>query len=157
VVYVAGREANQFIERSVSVGPEREGQVPVTGELTESDRVVTAGSFLLRSERDRLGLRPPAPAEQQAVPPKTQRREIAVTSEGFSPATITVEKGASVELVFLRKTDDTCAKKVVFPSLKITKDLPLNTPVAITWTPDQAGTIDFVCGMNMFKGSVVVK
>jgi len=158
VVYVVGRDANQFIERSVSVGPERAGQIAVSGALTEADRVVTSGSFLLRSERERLGLRAPGnPAMQEPDKPKTQRQEIAVTGDGFSPAQVTVEKGAAVELVFLRKTDGTCAKKVVFPDLKITKELPLNKPVSVSWTPDQAGIVKFACGMNMFKGSVVVK
>lgn len=158
VVYVVGREANQYFERSVAVGPEVSGRIPVTGDLTESDRVVTSGSFLLRSERERLGLRPPVAAEQkQSAPAKLERKNVAVTADGFSPDKITVTKGSPVELVFLRKTDATCAKKVVFPDLKITKDLPLNTPVSVTWTPDQAGTVAFACGMNMFKGSVVVK
>jgi RND family efflux transporter MFP subunit len=157
VVYVAGRDVNQFVERSVSLGPELAGQVAVSGELTETDRVVTAGSFLLRSERERLGLRPPSQVAPQPAPLKTQRHEIAVTAEGFSPARITVEPGAAVELVFLRTTDGTCAKKVVFPGLKITKDLPLNKPVTVSWTPEKSGTVDFVCGMNMFKGAVVVK
>jgi RND family efflux transporter MFP subunit len=157
VVYVAGREANQFIERSVSVQSEQGGQIPVSGALTEADRVVTSGSFLLRSERERLGLGAPTPAMQEHVQSKTQRRDIAVTADGFSPAHVTVEKGVPVELFFLRKTDRTCAKKVVFPDLKITKDLPLNEPVSVTWTPDQVGTVNFVCGMNMFRGSVVVK
>lgn len=157
VLYVAGREPNQFVERSVSVGPEQSGQTPVSGGLAESDRVVTVGSFLLRAERERLGLRAPSPVVQQSAAAKVQRHEIAVTADGFLPSKVTVEKGATVELVFLRKTDGTCAKKVVFPGLKITKDLPLNQAVTISWTPDQAGTVDFVCGMNMFRGAVVVK
>ena len=156
VVYVTGADANVFTERAVVTGPERVGLVPVAGALTEGDRVVTFGSFLLRSERERLGLRPPS-LPQQAPPKASQRREISVTSKGFSPAEITVEKNTAVELVFLRTTDDTCAKKVVFPGLKTTKELPLNTPVSVAWTPDRSGTVEFVCGMNMFKGAVVVK
>lgn len=157
VVYVQGSAPGQFSERSVTVGTSRSGRVQVQGRLKASDRVVTSGSFLLRSERERLGLRAPDPIVPAAAPGRAQRTEIAVTADGFSPPEITVNKGEPVELVFQRTTDGTCATQVVFPGLKITKDLPLNTPVSITWTPAEAGTVAFACGMKMFNGSVVVK
>jgi plastocyanin domain-containing protein len=53
-------------------------------------------------------------------------------------------------------TDETCATAVVFPSLKIRRDLPLKQPVAIDFTPS-TGEIQFACGMNMFKGTIVVR
>jgi RND family efflux transporter MFP subunit len=57
-VYVAKPGApGQFIEREVQVGPAREDRVQVVSGLATGDRVVTNGSFLLRAERERLGLR----------------------------------------------------------------------------------------------------
>lgn len=158
-VYLAGQEPNHYIEREVTTGPERDGQIVISHGLSEGDRVVTTGSFLLRSERERLGLRARdfGSQEKPAAPAKPQRFEIAVTAAGFSPAHIDAAATAPVELVFTRKTDQTCAKEIVVPSVKIRKALPLNTPVTVTLAPQKAGTIDFACGMNMFKGSVVVK
>ena len=56
----------------------------------------------------------------------------------------------------MRTSETTCATEVVFASLNIRKALPLNEPVAIDFTPQKAGEIAFVCGMNMLKGRVVV-
>jgi hypothetical protein len=158
-VYLVGSEPNLYIEREVTAGVEQSGRATITRGLAEGDRVVTTGSFLLRSERERLGLRPAGSASQDkpAQATKARRFEIAVTEDGFSPARIETSPNIPVELVFTRKTDKTCAKEIAVPSLKIKKALPLNTAVAVAFTPDKTGTIDFACGMNMVKGSVVVK
>lgn len=87
----------------------------------------------------------------------TLRVAIAVDSTGFNPSEVKATAGKPVTLVFTRVTDATCATSVVFPSLKITKDLPLNTPTEITFTPDKSGDINFACGMNMITGVVTVQ
>ncbi len=82
---------------------------------------------------------------------------IAVDSTGFNPSEVKATAGKPVTLVFTRKTEQTCATSVVFPDLKITKDLPMNTPVEITFTPEKSGDINFACGMNMITGVVTVQ
>jgi multidrug efflux pump subunit AcrA (membrane-fusion protein) len=58
-VYILKPDApGQFIEREVRVGPFTGERVPVESGLLPNDRVVTEGSFFLRAERERLGLRP---------------------------------------------------------------------------------------------------
>lgn len=95
----------------------------------------------------------------QASATASGKTTIAITAgdKGFSPASVDVKKGSATTLVFTRTTDDTCAKKVVFPDLKVTKELPLNQPVSFDVPSDQDRTLGFQCGMGMFKGSVVVK
>ena len=93
---------------------------------------------------------------QSQEPPKPTRLLIEITADGFSPATVTAPPKAPIELVFLRLTDNTCAKEVVIPELKIKKPLPLKEPVSIVFTPEKS-EIGFACGMNMLKGKVVVK
>jgi plastocyanin domain-containing protein len=43
--------------------------------------------------------------------------KITVGEGGFSPSSVTVSKGQKLMLMLTRVTDNTCAKKVVFPEL----------------------------------------
>ncbi len=89
----------------------------------------------------------------------TKSGPIAITADdkGFTPASVSLKKGAPAQLVFTRTTDATCATEVVFPDLKITKKLPLNTPVSVDVPTDSPRSLSFACGMGMFKGAVVVR
>jgi plastocyanin domain-containing protein len=88
-----------------------------------------------------------------------EKVEIAITDKGFEPSTIEVKKGEPVELVFTRKTDQTCIKEVVLDTgaKKIEKPLPLNKPVAIKTKFTKAGENKYACKMDMFKGTVKVQ
>lgn len=85
-----------------------------------------------------------------------RRIDVAVTAEGYTPATIEAKKGESLVLRFTRTVKGECLAQVVFPEQKITKDLPLNTPVEIAIKADKAGKIPFQCGMNMVRGNINV-
>ena len=87
--------------------------------------------------------------------PKTVR--VSVSKNGFSPSSINVEEGFPVTLIFTRKDKQGCGNKVVFPSLGITKTLPVGKRVTVKITPDQTGSIAFTCGMGMYKGNIVVQ
>ncbi len=80
--------------------------------------------------------------------------EVRVGSAGFSPPRIEVTAEAPLRLRFLRTSAQTCGKQVVFPSLGITRDLPLNKPVDIDLVPPR-GELAFTCGMHMLRGAVV--
>ncbi len=86
----------------------------------------------------------------------TRTVKITVDKNGFSPSSIEVEAGHKVNLVFNRADKDNCAGTVVFPKLKIRKNLPVGKDVIISLTPTEAGNITFTCGMGMMKGSLVV-
>src|SRR5690349_12599866 len=93
---------------------------------------------------------PPAPAG-------VQQAKVVVDKKGFSPSEVKLEKGKPAQLVFVRTSDETCAKEVVFPELKLEKDLPLNTPVKIDIPTTEARTLTFQCGMAMYKSSVLIQ
>lgn len=76
---------------------------------------------------------------------------------GYSPSTISIQKGKTTTLNFFRKDPSSCLEEVVLSDFKIRKYLPLNQKVSIAITPEKAGTYDFVCGMNMFHGKLLVK
>jgi plastocyanin domain-containing protein len=81
---------------------------------------------------------------------------IQADEKGFTPSSFELKKGAPATLIFRRTSDATCATQVVFPELKLTKDLPLNVPVPIEVPTGDARTLVFQCGMGMFKGKAVI-
>jgi plastocyanin domain-containing protein len=93
---------------------------------------------------------PPAPAG-------VQQAKIMVDKKGFSPSEVKLEKGKPAQLFFVRTSDETCAKEVVFPELKVEKDLPLNTPVKVDIPTTEARTLTFQCGMAMYKSAVLIQ
>ncbi|HMI89265.1 MAG TPA: cupredoxin domain-containing protein [Polyangiaceae bacterium] len=102
-----------------------------------------------------------APAEPEvAIPaaaPGVQQTKVIVDDKGFTPSHVEVQKGKPASLVFVRTTDDTCAKEVVFPDLKLEKELPLRTAVNIDIPTGDARTLTFQCGMAMYKSAVVIQ
>lgn len=164
VVYVVNpANDGEFLERSVRLGEATGDAVAVLAGLEPGDVVVSDGSFHVRAERERLGLGEPAPAPERplaAAEPDSralQTAKVTVTKDGFEPSTVTLRAGTPARLTFLRTTDQTCATEVAVPSLKIERPLPLNKPIDIEFTPAKAGTVDFACGMGMFKGVLVVE
>jgi plastocyanin domain-containing protein len=112
--------------------------------------IMVSGSACSKSE----GAEPPKGSAPVTASGPTQ---VKVDENGFTPSNLRVEKGKSASLVFVRTTDTTCAKQVVFPELKLQKDLPLNTPVSVDVPSDATRTLTFQCGMGMFKSSVVIQ
>ena len=76
---------------------------------------------------------------------------------GYSPNTIVIAKGKTTTLRFTRKDPSSCLEEVVVPEFKIRKFLPLNQTVSVEIKPEKAGEYEFVCGMNMFHGKLIVK
>jgi hypothetical protein len=160
VVYLANpKESGTFIEREVRLGQISGEQVDVVSGIQPGDVVVTEGSFFVRAERERLGLRPTPRASSIAKRDSetVQTAKVVVTDQGYEPARVTLRAGIPARITFVRTTDKTCGREVVFPSLNIKRALQLNEPVVIEFTPAKAGDIAFTCGMNMLHGTVVVQ
>jgi plastocyanin domain-containing protein len=85
-----------------------------------------------------------------------QKASVTIDNGMYTPAVISVKKGKPVELTFKLGKSPGCGSTVVFKSLKISKKVG-SKPVTIKFTPKQAGTIGFTCGMGMYDGKVVVK
>ena len=85
------------------------------------------------------------------------RVEITVDG-GYRPSEVKVKVGEPVKLVFNRICDKGCLDQLNIPALNFKQqDLPLNEPQEFDLDTSKAGEIDFACGMNMFKGKVVIE
>ena len=157
-----------FIEREVRVGAAVGDQMPVISGVQAGDVVVSEGSFSVRAERERLGLRASTNTSQAGQASaaghagmqgneSAQEAKVTVSDTSFEPSRLTLRAGVPVRLTFTRTSEKTCATSVVFAALSIRRDLPLNQPVAIEFTPKSAGEIAFACGMNMLRGTVVIR
>jgi len=75
---------------------------------------------------------------------------------GYSPNIISIPKGKTTTINFIRKDPSSCLEEVVLPGFKIRKFLPLNKTTPIQVTPKKSGTFEISCGMNMFHGKIIV-
>lgn len=76
---------------------------------------------------------------------------------GYSPEVISIPKGKTTKINFIRKDPSSCLEEVVLGDFKIRKYLPLNQKVTVELTPKQSGEFGYACGMNMYHGKIIVK
>jgi plastocyanin domain-containing protein len=84
--------------------------------------------------------------------------EVRITVRGgYDPATVRVQAGRPVKLVFDRQETSGCSEEVVFPAFGIRKFLPTGQPTTVEITPPSPGRYEFMCGMSMLRGTVVAE
>ncbi|MFO0594197.1 MAG: cupredoxin domain-containing protein [Myxococcaceae bacterium] len=99
----------------------------------------------------------PSTAPVAAAPaPAPKRLELAVTTDGFVPANLTVKANQPVTLAVTRKTDETCATELLIEGTSIKAELPLDKTVEVAWTPTKTGKVKFGCAMDMMIGGVLL-
>lgn len=93
-----------------------------------------------------------------------KEKEVAVENEvditvdgGYSPEVISIPKGKTTKINFIRKDPTDCLEEVVLGDFKIKKHLPLNQKVSVEITPQKAGEYSYACGMNMYHGKIIVR
>lgn len=147
VVFVPdGSAPGAFRERRIKPGASSGDRVMVLEGLAPGEPLVTKGSFELRAEAERQGVRPLA----------TQAGSVVITASGFEPASLTLQRGVPARVTFTRTTDKTCATELDIPGYGIHRALPLNQPVTVEFVPKASGAT-FQCGMGMLTGTLVVR
>ena len=93
-----------------------------------------------------------------------KENEIAVSNSvtiivdgGYTPEVISIPRGKTTKITFLRKDPTNCLEEVVLGDFKVKKYLPLNQKVTIEITPKKTGEFTYSCGMNMYHGKIIVK
>lgn len=76
---------------------------------------------------------------------------------GYAPEVISIPKGETTKINFLRKDSNECLEEVVLPDFKISRKLPLNKQVTIEIKPQKSGEFGYSCAMGMYHGKIVVK
>lgn len=105
------------------------------------------------------GAPPAAPAvAQPRLEGGVQVIEITVGEQGYQPQRIALQAGVPARLIFTRTVDSACAEEVQVPAFGVGKtSLPLGEARAVEFTPAEAGEFEFVCGMDMMRGTLVVE
>lgn len=100
-----------------------------------------------------------ASSQQSAQTPTSNGKPVyavSVTEKGFEPGRIDVRPDTDVVLRFTRKVKDTCADSVVVQGDPVKHMLPLDKPIDVPLRSPKSGEVRFACGMDMYRGSVVV-
>lgn len=80
-----------------------------------------------------------------------------IVEGGYSPEVISIKKGKTTKINFIRKDPNTCLEEVVLPDFRVRKYLPLNERITIEIKPGKTGEFGYACGMNMFHGKIIVE
>ncbi|MEO7966069.1 MAG: cupredoxin domain-containing protein [Gemmatimonadaceae bacterium] len=80
-----------------------------------------------------------------------------VVHGGYAPNVIRVPAGRRVRLIFDRQETSSCSEEVVFPSLGIRRFLPAFQKTTVDLAPQDAGRVEFTCGMSMLRGALIVE
>ncbi len=114
---------------------------------------------------------PPADEAMESVEPAPAADPVAVRMEdgvqvadieagqmGYAPASLELQAGVPARLVFTRTVDSACSSQIQIPAFDVpVTNLPMNEPVAVEFTPTESGDFEFVCGMNMQRGSLMIR
>ena len=96
---------------------------------------------------------PAAPRMEDGV----QVVEIEAGQRGYVPRTVAFEANVPARIVFTRTVESDCSAQVTIPAFDVpVTDLPMHEPVAVEFTPTESGTFEFVCGMDMQRGSLLI-
>jgi plastocyanin domain-containing protein len=88
---------------------------------------------------------------------KVQTATVALTENGYEPASFRLRWGVPARVTFVRRVSAGCGQEIVLPDYGISRELPLNEPVTVAFTPARAGSFTFSCGMGMVRGTLIVR
>lgn len=95
-----------------------------------------------------------APAGSSVAPTSLS---VTVDATGYHPGSVSAPAGLPVHLTITRTSDEGCGQQIVFPTLNIRRDLPLNRAVIVDFSMPASGSVAFTCGMDMLRGSIVAQ
>jgi plastocyanin domain-containing protein len=97
-----------------------------------------------------------APVTAGTVKDGVRKIDVMASMNGYNPERIAGKPGEQLVLVFTRTVEGECLRELKTPEGKVI-ELPMNKPVEVPVTLPQAGEVAFACGMDMFKGTIIVQ
>ena len=76
---------------------------------------------------------------------------------GYQPASIIAKACQPIRLNFTRRESTPCGEEVVLPEFGRRAHLLENKTVVIEVVPPKPGQYEYTCGMNMYKGKIIVE
>ena len=76
---------------------------------------------------------------------------------GYSPDLIRVVADVPVRIMFDRQETGDCSSRVLIPEFRVNQSLPAFATTAVEFVPATPGEYEFVCGMNMIRGQILVE
>lgn len=166
---------SMLLASTLAVVPALASVVPVTAAAQEAAAKQETGakkteakkSEAKKTEAKKSGTKKKAAAKQDAAAKQGEAaakqeetgavREIEiVVDRGYKPSFIEVTEGERIRLKFTRLDYTPCTEEVQIPSLNIRQALPTNQSVVVELPPLKAGDVEYTCGMNMVRGTLVV-
>ncbi|WP_164008249.1 cupredoxin domain-containing protein [Pyxidicoccus trucidator] len=133
--------------------PPADGEREVTVRLPMPDEPEYFIGFML-TPVDAAKAPPPAGAEVKAG----AAQEVTITVQGgYQPSEVTLKQGVPARLRFVRKDSGGCGDELLIPDFGVKRPLPGLSETVVDFVPDKAGTFPFSCGMQMMKGTLVVR
>jgi len=83
--------------------------------------------------------------------------DVIVDGGTYTPSIIKVKHQQPTKIRFLRKDPAPCAQWVIFDTLNISQELPVDKKLMITLKNEQKGTFEFTCQMGMYRGKLIVE
>ncbi len=122
------------------VGPDS-GKSPSIGGFSGETRIAAPSSI-------------PAAATSDST---VQVVEMRVGPSSFSPSTIRVKAGRTVNWVVIGENPSGCTNRIIVPGTKISISVRKGSRQTVTFTPTGPGTVPFSCWMSMVHGKFIVE
>ncbi|WP_264325278.1 cupredoxin domain-containing protein [Romeriopsis navalis] len=94
---------------------------------------------------------------QQADSSTEIQTQTIIVDGGYQPDTVVVQAGKPVHLRFQRQDSNSCLDQILLPDFGVQLHLTMNEITTVKFTPTEPGEYAFTCGMQMFRGTVVVQ
>ncbi|MBZ4415327.1 cupredoxin domain-containing protein [Myxococcus sp. RHSTA-1-4] len=164
-VSLEGKKGTVEVEgTAVPLVPDAAGEY-LTGKLSpsEAEREVTVRLPMPDDPEYFIGfmLTPvdaPKAAAAGAVAQAGAVQEVTITVQGgYAPSEVVLKQGVPARLRFVRKDSGGCGEELLIPAFGIQKPLPGLKETVVSFVPDKVGSFPFTCGMQMMKGTLVVR
>ena len=96
-------------------------------------------------------------AAQAKIGASGVQQAVVLVEGGYAPARVRLRAGEPSRLVFDRREESSCSEEVLIPEFGIRRFLPAHQRTGIDLPAARAGSYEFMCGMGMLRGTLVVE